>query len=590
MNWATPCPPPTAMMAVPVHPVTPCGRAARTRHSTPFCGVGQPQPPVPCAATGPGPCQGPGYVFQGNDPRPRQPSKQRPPSRVELYLTGEIGVDGLARLEERCDLTNCTKLGSGSLGDVLLTHDRVLGQKVAVKAVSMEKLHRSGHSEASLKREITAMLAVKHPNIVSLYDVHYCTRPLEGASAPPPFACLVMEHVAKSQPLSVLIRSRGSDPQLARQVFPQLVAAMQEMHSRGHVHRDLWSENVLVDGEGKVVIIDLGCAAQFTSGPDVENRMNVPYMSPQASANERQQPGDDCWTMGCLLTEVVSGRFIADELGRCDTPLHHSPPTMAHVIRETYRLGCNELGDLATGLLERRAEARLTMRGVLRHMQAVGLLDRRADAQVAMRNATSRMQQAARAQSETKRRLMQKGGSVNGQRGDEVGGVLPGSEGAYPSRRRASLKRAGQPNHCSTKSGGSSASTAASAKDVHPQEMRPGCPPHLAAQVGSAPHTLPNGAPPMLPPQSQASGSLDVSGIMGDRHQPSVGIVASNTSAPRLVPGCRVNYLARSHNAEYKAIVVGREPGRNAWRLRVECGGDKIVEEGELWRIRRPPR
>merc|ERR1712192_95139 len=52
-----------------------------------------------------------------------------------------------------------------------------------------------------------------------------------------------------------------------------------------------------------------------------------------------------------------------------------------------------------------------------------------------------------------------------------------------------------------------------------------------------------------------------------------------------LVPGQQVNYTARSHSGEYKATVLGRVTvgsNREAWPIRVECGGDKIVEDWEL--------
>merc|ERR1719277_1372413 len=56
--------------------------------------------------------------------------------------------------------------------------------------------------------------------------------------------------------------------------------------------------------------------------------------------------------------------------------------------------------------------------------------------------------------------------------------------------------------------------------------------------------------------------------------------------AVQLAPGMRVHYTARSHRCEYKAVVMGREPGRQAWRIRVECGGEKIVEDSEIWRLK----
>eukprot|EP00927_Polykrikos_kofoidii_P060145 TRINITY_DN55213_c0_g1_i1.p1 TRINITY_DN55213_c0_g1~~TRINITY_DN55213_c0_g1_i1.p1 ORF type:complete len:514 (-),score=85.81 TRINITY_DN55213_c0_g1_i1:148-1689(-) len=458
-------------------------------------------------------------------------------SRAEMYATGKIGVEGLARLEDHCDMSTATKLGCGSIGDVLLAYDRFRGEKVAVKVVSMEKLHRSGHNEVSLRREIEAMSAVSHPNIVCLFDVLYSVNQLKGATASPPYVCFVMKHISNSQPLSFMILNRGALPQLARQIIPQLADAVQELHSRGFVHRDLWSENVLVNAQGHAVIIDFGCAAQFASGPDVENRMNVPYMSPQATAGERQQPGDDCWTLGCLITEMATGNFIAVELGRCDVPLHSRPQTLQHVIHECHRMGGSDLGELAAGLLDRQVENRLTMRSVLSRMQANGTVP------VCPRSPTLRKSQGRRV-------------CLNVPKLDQNKSILLLSHG-------------------STNSFASSASTAASTKDVVPLELRTG-----TGMVSSFSYTVSSSG-------SQSPGVQSIVDPLVSQRYPSTLVTISE---PRLEPGTRVNYVARSHDAEYKATVVGRVPGRNAWRIRVECGGEKIVEENELWRLRRPPR
>mmetsp|Transcript_33758 Transcript_33758/g.93269 ORF Transcript_33758/g.93269 Transcript_33758/m.93269 type:complete len:118 (-) Transcript_33758:147-500(-) len=60
---------------------------------------------------------------------------------------------------------------------------------------------------------------------------------------------------------------------------------------------------------------------------------------------------------------------------------------------------------------------------------------------------------------------------------------------------------------------------------------------------------------------------------------------STRPSKMTLGPGVKVNYVSKSHGGVYKAVIVGREPGRNAWKVRVESGGDKTVEDSEMWRI-----
>eukprot|EP00928_Gymnodinium_smaydae_P088697 TRINITY_DN72763_c0_g1_i1.p1 TRINITY_DN72763_c0_g1~~TRINITY_DN72763_c0_g1_i1.p1 ORF type:complete len:805 (+),score=86.66 TRINITY_DN72763_c0_g1_i1:65-2479(+) len=290
-------------------------------------------------------------------------AKAPPKSSVQPYLSGEARPeDVLVRLEDRCDLTNCQQLGSGSFGDVLLVVDRFTGKRLALKVVSLERLRQVGAEATSLRREIEALLVVSHSNIVRLQDVYFTQLPMPLVQHRSPFVCIAMDLIDNSQSLSKLITAAGPQPRLAVKILAQLSAALQEIHAKGYVHRDVWSENVLVDAEGRAVLVDFGCAARYDVGPDVENRLNVPYMSPQASSGERQQPGDDCWALGCLLTEIVSGRFIREELGCTNVPLHARPVALERCIQCTYQLGGRGLGDLATKLLELRAEARLSMR------------------------------------------------------------------------------------------------------------------------------------------------------------------------------------------------------------------------------------
>jgi len=257
------------------------------------------------------------------------------------------------------------KVGKGSAGDVYLATHRESSQRVAIKIMSVEKLRRTGVQEAALLREMDAMKTLQHKNIVRFVDALQTNRLVPEVSEQPPFVCIAMEYLENFKPLSFFIRKWGSQPSLAKAVMPQLAEALAAMHASGYVHRDIWSENVLVDPNRQIKLIDLGCACKFTEDePNVENRMNLPYMSPQASQWGRQQPGDDCWATGCLLLEMTSGRFLADAMGRSDRPLHQRKEVMEKMLEDSVKVD-QVLAEIASQLLDMNASTRMPMKELL---------------------------------------------------------------------------------------------------------------------------------------------------------------------------------------------------------------------------------
>ena len=225
------------------------------------------------------------------------------------------------------DVANAVKVGVGSLGDVLLAKELRQGLRVAVKVISLKKLRavsnikgESRQGEARVRREVKAMRELQHPNIVKILDVQASRMQIPMLSSEPPYICIVMEYVSDAGPLSVAIRkSRLGTPQVL-DIIRQIGSALAQMHDQGLVHRDVWSENVLLTRSGHAVLIDLGCT-ESVCGPAGQDDLNIPYMSPEAAHGERQRSSDDCFSFGLLVTEMVTGRFVSDRMGRTVMPI-----------------------------------------------------------------------------------------------------------------------------------------------------------------------------------------------------------------------------------------------------------------------------
>lgn len=285
--------------------------------------------------------------------------------RLRRYVAGEASLASLGCIEDYVCLDNAARVGSGSFSHVLRAEDRISREPVALKVIPMAKLQDAGEDEERLRQEVGVMSEFRHPNLVRIYGVARGENALPGMESGPPYFCIIMQYVAGHEPLSNAIRRGGSQPQLALRVMPQLANALALIHARGVVHRDVWSENVLINQVGHVVLVDFG-SAEYVSAPFAANRrLNMPYVSPEASQRRPQQPGDDAWALGLLLTEIVTGRFVAERMGRTDVPLHSAPRALSQAAAETAAIGGPVIGRLAWRLLEANAARRLSMEDLL---------------------------------------------------------------------------------------------------------------------------------------------------------------------------------------------------------------------------------
>lgn len=117
-------------------------------------------------------------------------------------------------------------LGQGTFAKVYRGKNLVTKENVAIKVLHKDQVKRTGLME-QIKREISIMNLVKHPNIVELKEV----------MATKSKVFFVMEFV-KGGELFAKIKKGGLEEDLARKYFQQLICAVDYCHSRGVSHRD----------------------------------------------------------------------------------------------------------------------------------------------------------------------------------------------------------------------------------------------------------------------------------------------------------------------------------------------------------------
>jgi formylglycine-generating enzyme required for sulfatase activity/predicted Ser/Thr protein kinase len=203
------------------------------------------------------------------------------------------------------------ELGRGGMGVVYKAHHVTLNRDVALKVM----LGGSDANEQDTRRflrEAEACAALKHPNIVPVFDI-------SDFNGQYYFAMEFVEGVTLLDWSKSEKRSIESVVTLMRKVCDALAYA----HQRGIIHRDLKPHNVMVDAQGEPKVMDFGLAKRLDAGgktPGAEKTvvgtiMGTPQYMPPEQATGRVDEVDtrsDVYALGVILFELIAGELPID--------------------------------------------------------------------------------------------------------------------------------------------------------------------------------------------------------------------------------------------------------------------------------------
>jgi serine/threonine protein kinase len=265
------------------------------------------------------------------------------------------------------------KLGEGGMGVVYLAEDTRLHRRVALKFLPR---HFTSDADARerFEREARAAAALNHPNIVTVYDI--------GEAEEHVF--MAMELV-EGETLDDRIAGAASGRPMAtgeiRDIVAQISEGLGKAHEAGIIHRDMKPSNIMIDGDGRVKILDFGLAKLKGSSKltkEASTLGTVQYMSPEQARGEDVDRRSDIWSIGAVLYEMLTARqpFRGDYDQHVIYSILHDepeppglfrddvPPELERIVRKAMRKDRNErYQDTDAILSDLRAGDRMALAG-----------------------------------------------------------------------------------------------------------------------------------------------------------------------------------------------------------------------------------
>lgn len=193
------------------------------------------------------------------------------------------------------------ELGRGSYGVVYQAIDNRLDRDVAIKVPHVEAIRSAGGVEPFLD-EARALARLEHPHVVHVY---------EATSSAMDDSCYIVSQFIAGSNLAELLDQQCLQSFQAVEILLPLVDALQHVHERGIVHRDVKPANILIDHSGKPYLADFGLALKEDEVGCGPKWLGTPaYMSPeQASGSGHLVDGrTDIFSLGVVFYKMLTGK------------------------------------------------------------------------------------------------------------------------------------------------------------------------------------------------------------------------------------------------------------------------------------------
>ena len=194
-------------------------------------------------------------------------------------------------------------LGEGAMSKIFSAWDPKLHREVALKKIDSNVM-LSQKALERFQREVRAIAALKHPNIVEIYDYSDI-----NADA----YYLVMERLDGDDLFNIMHENGPMPEAVTAAVGHELCLALKVAHQSGVIHRDIKPENVMLTKNGRVVLTDFGVVKAVREDSAVTGWREatdvvgtVGFMAPELILKQELVPATDIFALGALLYNIAT--------------------------------------------------------------------------------------------------------------------------------------------------------------------------------------------------------------------------------------------------------------------------------------------
>eukprot|EP00906_Rhabdomonas_costata_P011443 RCo016311 len=199
-------------------------------------------------------------------------------------------------------------IGKGAFGEAVLVKSLATDELCVSKEINFSALSKKDRDATDT--EIQILAAVEHPNITKYIESFQVDDMLY----------IILEY-ADGGDLHGAIKRQSSLPgnplfpeQQVRSWFVQLCLALQELHSRKILHRDLKTRNVFLTSTGQIKLGDFGLSTVLKNTLAQANTLcGTPYyFSPELCRSKPYNNKSDIWALGCIVYEMCTLKHAFD--------------------------------------------------------------------------------------------------------------------------------------------------------------------------------------------------------------------------------------------------------------------------------------
>lgn len=220
------------------------------------------------------------------------------------------------------------RIGRGGMSYVYLCVQESLDRLVAIKIIQPEALVDEV-SKQRFESEARTIAKLEHPSIVSIHEV---------GRTPQGLLYYVMPYLPKGH---LGQHDFTQDEQRIADVMRILLSALEYLHERGIVHRDVKADNVLFDSSDRPMLTDFGIALSKVDSARITTAGlalgSGGYMAPEQARGEAVDGRADLYSVGVLAFELLTGRLpflgndaLSQALMHASDPIPKLPPELKH--------------------------------------------------------------------------------------------------------------------------------------------------------------------------------------------------------------------------------------------------------------------